>query len=184
MVNQTGGSAILDAYAILKKLQIKERMKIADFGCGAYGHFIFPAAKMIGPKGEVYAVDILKPALESVAKRAKQDNLTQVKTIWSDIEIFGATKIETESLDVGMIINNLFIAKKRAELIRECLRLVKKGGKLLIIEWENVASPFGPPAEARVKADSLKKAAEKLGLKLLESFSAGQFHYGLIFEKL
>jgi len=180
----TGGSAILDSVAILEKVKIKERMKVADFGCGSYGHFVFPAAKMVGSKGTVYAIDILKPVLESVVKRAKQENLPQIKAVWSDIEVFNATKIETESLDIGMIINNLYMSKRRAEMMRECLRMVKKGGKLLIIEWEDSSSPFGPPPEARVKAESLKNAAGKLNLKFLESFVAGQFHYGLVFEKL
>lgn len=184
MIKTTGGSAILDSGEILKKIGLKEKMKVADFGCGSYGHFVFPAAKIVGPKGVVYAVDILRPAIESVAKRAKQENLPQIITIWSDIEMFKATKIETESLDVGMIINNLFISKKYPEILRECLRMIKSGGKLLVIEWEKTSSPFGPPPEARVKPELLEKIGENLNLKLIEKFSAGQFHYGLVFEKL
>ena len=183
-VKVSGGSSILDAKFIIKKAQIKEKFKVADFGCGASGHFVFPAAQAVGAPGLVYAVDILKPALESINRRARQENFTNIRTIWSDIEIFQATKIETESLDVGLLINALYLSHKRAEILREVIRMIKKGGKLLVVEWEDTSSPFGPPAQERVKVDLLKKAGEKLGLKTEEQFSAGTYHYGVLFGKL
>jgi ubiquinone/menaquinone biosynthesis C-methylase UbiE len=184
MMKVTGGSALLDAESLLKKAGVKDRAKVADFGSGAYGHFIFPAAQMVGKDGRVYAVDILKPALESINKKARQEGFGNVQTIWSDLEVFKAAKIEAESLDVGLLINNLYLSRKRPEILRECIRMIKKGGKLLVVEWEDTSSPFGPPAEERVKADLLKQAGEKLGLKVDESFSAGQYHYAVIFTKL
>lgn len=184
MSKVTGGSSLLDADLIVAKAQIKERMKVADFGCGSSGHFVFPAAKIVGNKGTVYAVDILKPALESINKRAKQEGLTNIITVWSDLEIYRATKIETESLDVGLLINALYLSEKRADILRESIRMVKRGGRLLVIDWEDTASPFGPPPEKRVKIDSLIKGGEKLGLKLEEQFSAGTYHYGVLFIKL
>ncbi len=180
----TGGSALLNAEALLKKIGLKEKMKVADFGSGAYGHFVFPAAQLVGKRGTVYAVDILKPALEAISKKAKQENFSNIVTVWSDLEVFKATKIETESLDVGLLINNLYVSRKRAEMLRECIRMIKKGGKLLIVEWEDSSSPFGPPTEERVKIDSLKNAGEKLHLKIENSFSAGQYHYAVVFTKL
>jgi len=51
----TGGSALLNAEALLKKIGLKEKMKVADFGSGAYGHFVFPAAQLVGKRGTVYA---------------------------------------------------------------------------------------------------------------------------------
>lgn len=180
----TGGSALLDAGALLKKVGVAERMKIADFGSGAYGHFVFPASQMVGKDGTVYAVDILRPALEAISKKAKQENISNILTVWSDLEVFKATHIDPESVDIGLLINNLYPSKKRAEILRECVRVIKKGGKLLVVEWEETSSPFGPPPKERVKIELLKIAGEKLGLKINESFSAGQFHYAVIFTKL
>ncbi len=184
MIRVTGGSALLDAESLLKKTGLKDKMKVADFGSGAYGHFIFPAAQMVGKNGTVFAVDILKPALEAINKKARQEGLTNIQTVWSDLEVFKAAKIDSESLDIGLLINNLYLSRKRPEILRECIRMIKKGGKLLVVEWEDTSSPFGPPPEERVKIDLLKKAGEKLGLKTEDSFSAGQFHYAVVFTKL
>lgn len=175
---------MLDVNFILSKAKVGEKTKVADLGCGASGHFVFPAARIVGKMGTVYAVDILKTNLENINKRARFENLDNIKTVWSDLEIFGATKIEAGGLDVAMLINTLYQSRKRAEIIRETLRMLKKGGELFIVEWKNISAPFGPPVEERVNISALKNGAKKLGLVLEEEFEAGQYHYGVIFVKL
>ena len=98
--------------------------------------------------------------------------------------MFGATKLEPNVLDIALLVNTLYQSQKRTEVLRETVRLLKPGGKLVIVEWKNISLPFGPPLESRVEKENLKKAAPKLGLKLEEDFFAGSCHYGLIFTKL
>jgi ubiquinone/menaquinone biosynthesis C-methylase UbiE len=180
----TGGDKLLDVNLLLTKAGVEEGMKIADLGCGSTGHFVFPASKMVGKKGIVYAVDILKTVLESVTRRAKAENISNMKIVWSNVEILGATKIESNSLDMVFLINTLYQSHKRIEIIREGVRMLKKGGKLIIVEWKNISLPFGPPSEERVRLDVLKAALPKIGLDLEEEFFAGQYHYGLICIKM
>ena len=180
----TGGNALLNASFILSKAQVTEGMKVADLGCGISGHFVFPSARLVGKNGRVYAVDILKPILLNIEKRARLDNLTNIVAVWSDLEMFGATKIESGSLDIAFLINTLYQSKKRIEIIREAIRMVKKGGKVMIVEWKAIALPFGPSPENRVNEELLKNGAQKLGLTLQEEFEAGDYHYGIIFTKI
>jgi len=174
----------LDIDFILNKVKIKEKMKVADFGCGSGGHFVFPVASMVGVDGVVYAVDILKTVLEVVKRRARQENYLNIKIIWSNLEVFGATKIKAGTVDIGILANTLYLSTKRIEIIREVVRMLKKGGKLVIIEWKTVSLPFGPTLEDRVDDEYIKNIAKKNGLNLDEEFYAGQYHYGLIFSKL
>jgi ubiquinone/menaquinone biosynthesis C-methylase UbiE len=184
MPGSTGGNTLIDVNLLFERAKIEEKMKVADLGCGSSGHFVFPGAKIVGKKGIMYAVDILRTALEAINKRARVENLPNIKTVWSDLEIFGATKIEAGSLDVGLLINTLYQSHKRAEILRESIRLLKKNGKLVIVEWKNIAAPFGPPAEERVKKDLVENAAKKFGLRPDDEFEAGPYHYGLIYTKL
>lgn len=179
----TGGKSLLDVDFIIDKAGVEEGMRVADFGCGSSGRYIFPAAELVGSKGKVFAVDILKTSLETVARRVRMENVDNITTIWSDIEIFGATKIENSSLDVGLLVNTLYQSHKRVNILREAIRMIKNNGKLIIVEWKNIASPLGPPSEYRVKKDDLIKVLKKLGLELKEEFFAGKYHYGLIFIK-
>ena len=177
-------TVLFDIAGILSKMGIGERQKVAELGCGNFGFFVFPLARLVGRQGRVYAVDILKPTLEEISREAKKSNLTQITPIWSNLEIFKATKIETNSLDSAFLINILHQSEKRIEIIREAIRLLKRDGKLMIIEWKNIDLPLGPEPERRINLDSLKNAAPKLGLNIKEEFEAGPYHYGLILTKL
>jgi len=175
---------LLDADLILSKAGLEENMKVADLGCGNMGYFAFQSAKIVGDNGKVFAVDIMRTVLEIIDRKIKTDNLKNIKTVWSDIEKFKATKIENNSLDIVLLINTLYQSQKRVEILRESIRMLKKGGKIVVIEWKNVKIPFGPPVSDRVKIEILKINASKLGLKLEKEFFAGSYHYGLIFIKI
>ena len=107
----------------------------------------------------------------------------KIKIIWSNLEIVGATKIPEGSLDFALLVNILFQSKKHYEIIAEGTRLLKSGGKLLIIDWSNTTQGFAPPDDLQVDQEKIQGYAQQLDLKLLQSFKAGKYHFGLIFEK-
>jgi ubiquinone/menaquinone biosynthesis C-methylase UbiE len=183
MSKVTGGNTLIDPQIVVEKTQVSERMAVGDLGCGRTGHFVFPIAFAVGEYGMVYAVDILKDVLSGIERRAKQENIKQIKTVWSNLEIFGATKIESSSLDIALLINILFQSNKRSEIIREATRLLKRGGKLLIIDWKKIATPLGPSITERLNKENLAAVSKRLGLELVEEFSAGAYHFGMVFLK-
>lgn len=183
MVYVSGGTQLIDAQKVFKHLGLAEGMAVADLGCGAAGHYTIPAGRLVGSKGIVYAVDILKSVLQEVSTRARLEAVNNIKTVWSNLEIYGATKIPANSLDVTMLINIMFQSKRRAEIMKEAKRLLKKGGKMLVADWKKTSAPFGPPTVDRVPPEAIKKYAQYLKLKLVDEFPAGKFHYGLIFVK-
>ncbi len=181
---QKNKNQLLDIDFILKKANISEGQSIADLGCGKYQYFIKPLARLVGERGLVYGVDIIKDTVEDIKKSAWEDNYKQVKAIWSDLEVYKATKINSSSIDRALLINVLNQSKKRVEIIKEAVRLLKVGGLLLIIDWELSASPLGPEPHQRVNSELIKEAAPKLSLELKDEFSAGPYHFALIFNKL
>lgn len=177
-------TALFDIAAILNKISIGERQRVAELGCGNFGFFTFPLARLVGRSGKVYAVDILKSTLNEIKTRAAKDNLPQIIPVWSNLEIFRGTKIEASSLDAALLINVLHQSDKRADIIREASRLIKSNGKLLIVDWSATDSPLGPKPERRLKLEALKAAVIKLGFDIKEEFAAGPYHYGLVLIKL
>ena len=184
MRNLTGGGNLIDVNVIISETHVSEKMKVADLGCGTTGFLLFLLSSIVGKKGKVYAVDILKPVLETINRRVRQENIDNINTVWSNLEVFNATKIESGSLDAVFLVNTLYQSQNRTEILRESIRMLKKRGKMVIVDWKNVSVPFGPPVEERVKIDILRNGAPKLGLKLEQEFTAGYYHDGLIFEKL
>lgn len=183
MVYISGGNELLDPLEILARLGVKTGSRVADLGCGGAGHFIIPAAKLVGDHITVYAVDILKTVLQSVNSKARLEGINNIKTVWSNLENVGATKIRKGSLDFALLINILFQSKKHEDILKEAMRLLKEDGQILIIDWNQNPSAFGPLPASRVKADSIKKLAQDLKLKSTDEFQAGTYHYGIILKK-
>lgn len=178
-----GGKELIDALSLLEKSGIAEKMIVADLGCGRRGYFTLQAAKLVGLNGLVYAIDVVKSALENVNSMANLFGIPNIKTIWANLEIPKATKILNESVDLAMI-NNVFFQTKRDDLIiQEAVRILKKEGKLLITDWKKTKAPFGPPVQDRISSEQVKIDAEKCGLVLEEKIEAGPYHYALIFIK-
>lgn len=178
----SGESILLDAEKILSHLKIGEGMNVGELGCGGRGHFVFPAVRLVGPRGQVYAVDILKTCLVSIERQAKEDHWPQIKTVWSNLEIVGATKIPAGRLDRATMINILFQVIDMAAILTEARRLLKLDGLLLVVDWKRESSPFGPAAERRIPPEITIAKADKLGFKPVEQFAAGSHHYGIIFQ--
>lgn len=177
------GGELINAQTLLEKIGIEEKMKIADLGCGRRGHFSLQAAKLIGNKGLVYAVDVVKDILKNVQGAAQLYGIENIKTIWADLEVLKSTKIDNASVDIAMLNNILFQTKKKKEIVNEAVRILKKGGKLLIIDWKKTKAPFGPPVDSRVKPDAVKEYVQKCGLTLTHELNAGPHHYALVFKK-
>ncbi len=178
-----GGNQLIDTQLILTKANISDGMLIGDFGCGVKGHFVFPAAGLVGQRGTVYAVDIRRNALENIYLSCEAEGIRNVKSIWSNLEMFGSTNIPPDSLDIVLLVNTLFQSRKHTDMLKESIRLLKKGGRIIIVDWKEGGGGLGPTPEYRVNKNDIKAVIHSLGLELVEDFNAGKYHFGMIFEK-
>ncbi len=178
------GSDLLNPFRVLERVGLRERMHVADFGCGAIGHFVFPSAQLVGPKGHVYAVDILKDALDMLERRSREDQYTNIHFVWSDIEVYRAAHIPDHTIDLALLVNVLFLVQRPVHVVAEMSRLVKKGGKALVIDWKPVATAIGPDVSRRLSGDEIKGYFEREGcFELMETFDAGRAHQALVFHR-
>lgn len=180
----TGGNELLDVTRIMTEhLEIKPGEIVADLGAGGAAYFTIQAARMVGENGQVYAVDVVKNVLSGIDSKAQMSGFYNIKTIWSNLEIVGATKIPAASVDHAILANILFQSQKRHEILNETIRLLKPGGDLLIIDWSNAGIGFAPAENIMVNQQDLIAHAEKMSLTLKQQFQAGQYHFGLVFVK-
>ncbi|OIO16209.1 hypothetical protein COV56_03325 [Candidatus Kuenenbacteria bacterium CG11_big_fil_rev_8_21_14_0_20_37_9] len=180
-----GGDELLNPQKILKdNLNITAGSKIGDCGCGGIGYFTFQAAQIVGETGQVYSIDILKTALKNVEHRAKMLGLKNIKTIWSNLEVYGGARINDSTLDFAFLINILFQSQYPEKILRETARMLRSSGQLLVIEWRPGRFPIGPSPEKKITKEKIADRALGSGLKKVKEFEAGRFHYGIILQKI
>ncbi len=179
-----GGNQLLDAVKILEQGGIKDGYVVADLGCGTSGHFVFPAAHLVGPKGKVYAVDVLKPVLQAIESRTRLEGVDNVEAVWSDLERAGGLKIAAGSVDLTLLLNILALVKDKVTVLREAARVTKPQGTLVVSDWKSGHSPLGPPPEKRLVPEELKRIVQSAGFEFVREFEAGQYHFGIVFKKI
>lgn len=158
-------------------------MDIADFGSGS-GSYSFQVAKALMSTGRVYSVDIQKDLLSKLKNSAVHEGLYNVEVIWGDVEKPNGTKLRDGSVDLVLICNLLFQLEKKNETINEAKRILKPGGRVLLVEWTDSFGGIGPKPESVVKKNVVKEMFEKVGFSQDKEISAGSHHYGIIFKKL
>jgi SAM-dependent methyltransferase len=100
-----------------------------------------------------------------------------------NLEKDGGSKLPEESVDWVVMKDVLFQNRKKDVMIKECFRVLKVGGRCLIIEWKKQDSKMGPEQELRLKVEDLEKLILESGLKIENTLAVGDFHYGLIASK-
>ena len=173
------GNQLIDPYLLFEKAHLREGMFVADFGCGRTGHIVFPAAAVIGERGVMYAVDILKDTLAGIAKRAELENMRNVHTVWSNVEKYGATAIPAQTLDLIFLVNILFHAADPTRMLAEAKRLLKDKARLAAVDWKRSDLPFGPK-EKLVSFDHIKQWGQENNFVVQEEFDMGRYHYGVV----
>jgi ubiquinone/menaquinone biosynthesis C-methylase UbiE len=166
-----------DPASNLAKLGLTDGMRVADIGAGS-GFYTIEAAKRVGGNGRVYAIDVQKDLLERLRKVGSDQQLHNIEVVWGNAEKIGGTKLRESIADRVIASNVLFQIEKPDDFALEIKRILKPGGKLLVVDWSD-ASPMSP--KTLVPAMKAQALFEKTGFKLDQSFNAGDHHYGLIF---
>jgi ubiquinone/menaquinone biosynthesis C-methylase UbiE len=162
------------------QLGLRDGMRIADLGSGT-GHYTLALAAAVGHDGKVYAVDIHEDMLHHIKDAAQAKGLRNVETVWGNIEKPGGTKLRDHALDAVVLSNTLFQVDQKPQMLKEVLRILKPGGKLLVIDWAGAYGGMGPKPGHVVSESAAEELFITGGFHKLKDFRAGPHHYAIVF---
>ncbi len=165
----------------LHDMHVAEGMIVADFDAGA-GFYTFALAQKVGPYGRVFAIDTRNDLLTRIANEARVLKYKNIDVLHGDIETSKGSGLLNESVDRVILANTLFVCNHPDRVVKEAVRILKKKGKIGVVDWVDSFNNLGPHPDCIIPKEYVIKWFEKEGMSLEKEFDAGDFHYGLVFK--
>ncbi len=162
----------------VKALGLREDSIVVDLGAGM-GHYALISASIV-ERGKVYAIDLHKDFLKTVENKAKEAHIKNIECIVGNAEVKGGTKLKDSIVDAVIVSNILFQIEDRENFILEIKRILKAGGRVLLIDW---SLPTIVRAKDLVPKSKAREMFEKAGFVFEREIDAGAYHYGMILNK-
>ncbi len=175
--------SFLNPESVVKQISFEQGMRVADLGAGT-GAFTIPAAKRVGERGRVYAVDVNQDLLLAIKSTAMREKLSNIEIIRGDIETPGGTSLADGSVGMAILANVLFQTEKKEAVTSEIKRILLPRGIVLVVDWKASFKGLGPRESDVAKEEDVKKLFLNSGFALYNEIDAGEYHYGLLFNKL
>jgi arsenite methyltransferase len=146
---------------VMDVLNIRPGDQVADLGSGG-GYFTFKFAEAVGPAGKVYAVDIDRDMVDLIAKRARQENASNVDAILARPD---DPLLPQAGIDLIFSSNTYHHIENRVAYFSNLRKYVRPGGRVAIIDFDRRAWLEGL-LRHYTPSEFLKREMEQAGYSL------------------
>jgi len=165
---------------VIEKLALKPGMTVADLGAGA-GVFSWPLARAIAP-GALFAVEVDKAFIPHLEKRAKEQQLTNVRAVLGKYE----DPLLPETVDLAFFHDVLHHIQNRAEYLKKVVSYLKPGGRIAVIELDATrpdASHRDEP-DLQVTKEELETWMTAAGMQKSDEFSLWDNKWFVVYSRV
>ena len=122
---------------------------MADIGAGS-GFMALEFAKLIGPQGKVYAVDINPVMMEQVTKLARQAGIENLETV---VNSERSVELAAASVDLAFICDTYHHFEYPQDVMATVRQALRPGGQLVVVEFHRVEGESEDWVLEHVRAD-------------------------------
>ncbi|MCS7313402.1 MAG: class I SAM-dependent methyltransferase [Acidobacteria bacterium] len=171
---------------VIRALGLKPGQVVADLGAGK-GYFTFRLAAAVRPGGRVIAQDIDAAALRTILRQARMlareaSDTAEAPNVDVVLGLPDYTGIASDMVDVAFICNVYHHVRDRATWVRDVYRIVKSGGRVVLIDFYKRPTP-GPPLAMRIPEDQARREWEAGGFRHVETLTFLPYQYMMVLEK-
>jgi ubiquinone/menaquinone biosynthesis C-methylase UbiE len=157
---------------------VKEPEVLVDIGAGT-GVFAVAFSKKL-KNGKVYACDISDTMLEWMEENLPQETKGRIMPIKM---AESSVPLSDGIADLVYMINLHHELEEPRKIVREAFRLLKEGGKLMVIDWKKEKMEEGPPLSIRVTEDTIKEHMREAGFAGITSHKVLRLHNFVVGQK-
>ena len=121
--------------------------------------------------------------LEMVEEMAQREGLDNIETMRGDIDEPSGSGLASGTCDAIVLSNTLFQIENKPDLMSEIARVLKPGGRAVVIDWTESYNNLGPHESHIVTRDEAEHLAQGAGLRLDRRFEPGEHHWGIVVSK-
>jgi ubiquinone/menaquinone biosynthesis C-methylase UbiE len=158
---------------ILKAVGLKPGITFMDIGCGQ-GFFTLPAARIIGPTGKVYGLDIDDAGIRELAKKASAEGLNNLELVSGAAEEVRICMGCADIVFFGIVLHDF---SNPAKVLEKARKMIKTSGRLVNLDWKKVEMGFGPPLAKRFDEETASRLITASGFKIESVNDSGRYHY-------
>ena len=168
---------LIDTGKLLELLALKNGHRLVDIGCGR-GNYSLAIAPSIAPDGRIIALDLWDEGIELLAREIKSRNITNIEPKTADAAQY--LPVEDEWADIcfsATVFHDLVHGGGHRTTLAEIKRVLKPDGVFVILEFQKMDGPPGPPKTSRIAPDELDEYLAPFGFAMTRTSLLGQHLY-------
>jgi ubiquinone/menaquinone biosynthesis C-methylase UbiE len=147
----------------LKFAGLKPGARVLELGCGP-GFWTLPIAKIVGPQGGVFALDVSSEMLCSLTQQSLPGNICAVQSELPSIPLSNGW---AEFIWLAFIFHEV---EPPANLATQLFRVARPGTRVAVLDWQKVEqSDTGPPLAHRLSASQVISFLHTAGFSGVET---------------
>jgi ubiquinone/menaquinone biosynthesis C-methylase UbiE len=164
---------------VIASLGLRPGQVVADLGAGP-GYFSLRLARKVGKQGRVFAVDVEPAILGVLRERIAARKLAQITPV---LALPNDPLLPPASCDVVLSANAYHHIKDRPAALRRMAHLLRRGGRVALIDFHKRESAMGPPLADRVSREEVLEEIKRAGLKVANELTFLPHHYFFVIKR-
>ena len=164
---------------MVKALQLKEGMVVADVGCGN-GYHSLMMAKLVGEKGKVLCVDIQQKMLDLLKRRAQKEgvkNFELIKGKYTD------PMLPKGKVDLILLVDAYHEFTDPENMLKKMRDSLSEKGVIAIVEFRSEDPKVPIKLDHKMSKAQISKEYEANGFKLVRSYEKLPWQHLMFFGK-
>ena len=173
--------AVLPPEKVVALLRLTGDETVVDYGAGT-GVYTVALAEAV-PHGVVLAVEASPQLVERLRARIPPEIAGRVQVVETAANHVPVADGVADRLVLVDVLHHLH---DQPDAFVEMLRLLRPGGRLVVVDWSDTERPLGPPPGHALGLQAARAVLSGAGLRELEAHEAGglfPYHLAIVAEK-
>jgi SAM-dependent methyltransferase len=140
---ETERDAVKESERIIAALGLEPGMSVADLGAGS-GYHTVRLARALGPDGRVFAQDVMPKYLADLARRVRQEGLTNVTLVRGEAH---DPRLSAGSVDAAILVHMYHEIAQPFAFLYNLVPALKPGARVGIVDLDRPIGKHGTPPD-------------------------------------